>query len=657
MISLTLLPSQGQAKLGPLHSIAGESDSTIDPPSNRPAGGGLSFGFRSRKDATSSEAKSSTTSKVKVRLAEDVILLPFYDRPVEVKELLIHSDSKNKQLMLSLEKLFHNSPQDWNTLRTLLFEVGREEMDDREWLAKIYSLVFARSPGIWCRLADCLGAHILDWSALSLDIRDEDNDTDSIQYDDDVFTESGSSFMTERTHARSSSGPSSTSGFEMEALHEVPQALRVPPIRARRPSSYILDDDTTALQEDNVPHARQHRSLRHRRGSSMISTGEDHDVHDFLKSKIDGFAGIRLSLSSRDRRSWSPHHIQPQPQSQLHDRLINAPSYNKDEPISTTQVRKRGVTVSGPHHHQHQQHKYTQHRRLSSLFMIPSDEHGSASHKKSPAKSSVKPLPSVVEPGKRSMPAPTFARSYSSPDVKPDQCKLGLLPDGRTRHPSAGDGEGSASKEVAALLAFKRELQLSGYKNGPAPKGSDQSTSSLSSIMSPTLSDDSFATTVSTGTSPMTRKQSTEAPFPKQLAEPPAKPNQPTALIFPLSTSPGRPRSKHLLDQLNRSENTNLISEIKSTIGEDCYKRLYDLISAKERNARSDQLLLECIAKDCFDLVDNEKDSQEFVEAHLIDEHYDQRWNTFVKLCQVWDVDSAVIREAKRRGGPALKLF
>ena len=633
MFSLTLLPRQSDAKVGPAYPIAGQTAASSARQDGRRSSG-ISLNFAARgpfKESTiddtlrsSPSKQTSSDARLKVRLAHDDLLVPFLNRPEEVHELLFETE-KNKDLAQTLQTLFSHTPDEWLKLTTLLSKTERDELGDRQWLGQLYSLLFPRSATIWCRLVDCLGAYGIDWTSLNQDSTPEQDEDVAESFGfADVFSDgSSSSFATDRTFR--------ASGLEYEALCEVPRTFRGPPTTVDRPS-YRLDEQIQANE--------QNTTTRHRRSSSMLSTGENEEVDEFLASNKFGFAGIRMSWSGSE--DWD---------NPSHTRSASVPYFQERQRTDDRSGQARGGSCRQLHH-------FARHRRLSSLFMTRSVEEGARKEKTdawekpletkqvraspvqrwqpSPAKETRKEETSPV-----SQSAPAFARSFSTRQASEgEECTRGLLPDGRTRHPSAGNGP--ASKEAAALLAFKNELKLSGYGKDAQRGGS---------LNSPPLSDDSFPTTVSpTGTSsPETLK--------KRVQWEPSPHSSRTHLIFPIPPGPQFSRSKQLIERLDSPENKPALAGIKDVIGTPAYAQLRSIVQGHERSQMADQPLLEWIAKDCFTLVDQDKEMRDTVDAYLLDEQYEARWKAFAQLCDVWNIDDAVIRHAKRRCGPAVKLF
>lgn len=97
-----------------------------------------------------------------VPLADD-LLLPFDDRPEEVKALLEAAPNKPLVKLISLALPAGSSgstdPTEWkhDDLIAYLKTVGRDQKSDREWVADLRLAVQTKSEALWEKLKDCLG--------------------------------------------------------------------------------------------------------------------------------------------------------------------------------------------------------------------------------------------------------------------------------------------------------------------------------------------------------------------------------------------------------------------------------------------------------------------------------------------------------------------
>lgn len=98
-------------------------------------------------------------------LASDV-LLPFIDRPAEIKELICFS--ANAKLMALLSRTFppepeehghHLPPESWTYTDVVdwLTQISRENVDDAAWVATLRKAVIYRSEVLWERMKSMLG--------------------------------------------------------------------------------------------------------------------------------------------------------------------------------------------------------------------------------------------------------------------------------------------------------------------------------------------------------------------------------------------------------------------------------------------------------------------------------------------------------------------
>ncbi|SPO28191.1 uncharacterized protein UTRI_04593_B [Ustilago trichophora] len=163
--ALTILKADAEHPINahaPIHQK--EDPDKVSTPATQPSRFAPSF---SNLRSASQAASSGFDSSVNVHAVSDHgILLPFLDRPSEVKELLF--DTKpNESLMYRLCRVFGGDPEHptrrgkderWDEMLELLIELDRPLLDDEDWLARLESLVMERSPALWAQLARCLGA-------------------------------------------------------------------------------------------------------------------------------------------------------------------------------------------------------------------------------------------------------------------------------------------------------------------------------------------------------------------------------------------------------------------------------------------------------------------------------------------------------------------
>ncbi|SJX63959.1 uncharacterized protein SRS1_14659 [Sporisorium reilianum f. sp. reilianum] len=164
--ALTILKGDAEHPINahaPIHQKPNPSNAPTSPP--QPSR--FAASFSSLRSASQAAASSGFDSSVNVHAVSDYgILLPFLDRPSEVKELLFDTKA-NESLMTRLCSVFGGDPEHptrrgkderWDEMLELLIELDRPLLDDEDWLARLESLVMERSPSLWAQLARCLGA-------------------------------------------------------------------------------------------------------------------------------------------------------------------------------------------------------------------------------------------------------------------------------------------------------------------------------------------------------------------------------------------------------------------------------------------------------------------------------------------------------------------
>lgn len=141
-------------------------------------------------NATPTSPNSSSNNKI-IPVNED-ILLPFVDRPTEVKELL-ESEPRNRGLFERLQEVFtpHPAPfssstntkasqslssstttstsssdsshnkQTWQDISSILY-APRDRLTDQEWIDSLKNAIFPKSTALWERLRACLGIDVDD---------------------------------------------------------------------------------------------------------------------------------------------------------------------------------------------------------------------------------------------------------------------------------------------------------------------------------------------------------------------------------------------------------------------------------------------------------------------------------------------------------------
>lgn len=163
--ALTILKGDAEHPINAHAPIHQKHDPTKAPASpSQPSRFASSF---SSLRSASQAALSGFDSSVNVHAVSDQgILLPFLDRPSEVKELIFETKA-NEAIMYRLCRVFGGNPEQpllrgqderWDEMLELLVELDRPLLDDEDWLVRLESLVMERSPELWAQLARCLGA-------------------------------------------------------------------------------------------------------------------------------------------------------------------------------------------------------------------------------------------------------------------------------------------------------------------------------------------------------------------------------------------------------------------------------------------------------------------------------------------------------------------
>ncbi|KAK9893571.1 hypothetical protein P389DRAFT_198820 [Cystobasidium minutum MCA 4210] len=189
---MSISPTNSTPRVTTLLDIASAPPVDMGNPSIHPGHGiRIQYPDENTADATS---PGGTASKI-IPVNED-ILLPFVDRPVEVRELL-EVESRNRGLCERLKEVFapHPSPittptlsfsastsstttsttsstssaggdknhpkYTWQEVEAVLYK-PREELSDQEWIDSLKSIIFPRSTALWERLRACLGIDVDD---------------------------------------------------------------------------------------------------------------------------------------------------------------------------------------------------------------------------------------------------------------------------------------------------------------------------------------------------------------------------------------------------------------------------------------------------------------------------------------------------------------
>lgn len=593
------------------------------------------------KAANDSSNDNLMQKQIGIHVAGPDILLPLINRPKEVKMLL-----QETSIYQQLQKVHLPYSTEWDIVQSLLFEQEREQISDREWLRELHSIIFARSPRLWCQFNECIGA------------RDAHFSTDS--FDEGIE----STLESEDVCASDSFEDVQIPTFEF--LKQLPSTYRKPvdqidaiAIADCHNENYTtsVDEMTNSLKEQEVRHISDQSKesflglrirLRSQSESNDASlTGNISPLS--IGASADTGLGLR-NASSTTRSSTLPFRKQRRlsqlflselttsspiqiPQKPLHGRNRSASSKGQSEMFDN----------DGPSHQWYRQYRQ---RDL---------DYGKT-----------EPVSLLLNRNPTWQPfAPPVEVNHKQPTSKNEKRKSlnldGLLPDGRTRHPSAGSGEMKAS-----LATFRKENQNAETSSGSSSPNSvglspsmqvevDTSGHCLRWPLNDVLpispitdaSDRSMPQTpgeVHTSLSPITAftplesttKHSIEnlaysesafgsfsdplssvlRPL-KQVPSPAVSKQAPSTVIYPVPPCAGVSRADELIRHLNRiQENVyeneedkkaalEAFSILQATIGSEGIVQLNNLIqTAGERDRTTDEELLRAIASNCFGLVD-----------------------------------------------------
>lgn len=553
---LSILPSHGVQELDPRKPIVSDVQQKTEQNEARQMqkrfsfSSPLSYGGHLRSpEAQTSKAGQEEASKLGVHLAGPDVLLPFVERPKEVKDLL-QNTSSGRSLYKQLEALHserrpsvdeatvttagEHVNDEWDLLHRLLTECDRDRLSDRAWLQRLYTIVFHRSPRLWCHLSESLGAR---------EIALEDCSSPNTAQPIDI-PHAGTDKLTLPARPSSDRHPSFSSGRStrsdltesavFEVLERVPSAFRKPPTAIGGVSAH--EDDTATPMDD---HLMKGASAPSYSSSCDISTCDDKVADNVLSSRGNAFAGLRIRIPSetgaassvgsplfspmsnksrsssivQDSRPTSASHSRTKSDGGVHfskqrrlSELFMSPSEQKDRVQSWTQnlqaqpysddkldrhgrlpsTNALGLAPTNERRRISPSVKADEHS--SSAFASPWSQIGHKRRERGQTAPAIRPK-SMDDTGLRHLPLPdtrkrarsnltgNFSPGRASPDKEAvgSACNsLGLLPDGRTRHPSAGSQDKDAK---AALNAFRAGIKLSSPDGEPGGRTSSSASS------------------------------------------------------------------------------------------------------------------------------------------------------------------------------------
>ncbi|SPO46797.1 uncharacterized protein PSANT_04483 [Moesziomyces antarcticus] len=360
--------------------------------------------FSSLRSA-SNAASSGFDSTVNVHaVADHGILLPFLDRPTEVKELLFDTKA-NEALMYRLCRVFGGDPERptqrgcderWDEMLELLTELDRPLLDDEDWLVRLESLVMERSPELWAQLARCLGAEGLTLHPSAQPA--------SSRFDSWALP-SRYSLSRDNDSPLSAPSPSSSSGDEdgahrerslsvsVEPLDNLPQSFSqqpagkmhssslrdaASPMEANESSSPAEPFAMSAGDESGAP-----GSLEDIMEEPSLAAQADRSASRRPRSHSGKFAGLRISAMT----SVSPPASR---RTSVTSASLAAASSRDASPLPTGEMSPAGRAATSPARSPSRgpSASFSKHRRLSTMMMQNNTSHQPrSSHDSSPSTS------------------------------------------------------------------------------------------------------------------------------------------------------------------------------------------------------------------------------------------------------------------------------
>ncbi|PWN92099.1 hypothetical protein FA10DRAFT_259353 [Acaromyces ingoldii] len=428
---------------------------------------------------------------VTVHLADSSVLLPFLDRQAEVDELLFSPSSRNATLTDRLrDVLGGEDSREWRSFSHLLVTTGREELNDIEWLRRLRDTVFPRSPSLWTQLWRCLGGEGIDlrqdltrdhqhrarltkhieqnrWWNRALDnnkVEDDDNN------DGDEEKEDFSSAYSHEHDARWQNS------FDVEALHEVPSSYADCP-SSQSSTSMSRDAELESKLPEGNRHDHQQGNGHRRRRSTSIYRSDGSDTYDFSAKPSGSFAGLRIVQNPHQPGSWRRASVLSSSSSSSGEDNVSV-RFRKHRGLGSL-IAPRSASTDSSVEQLGSQHRFMPRRKSIampdlvsrggsltplSLKMTPAkmdeEKQRRSRHTISGPRSastrgeSINSLASSWSAGATSRPqvrkSVTFvtqphsgdaAEASEGEDGAATPSKVGLLPDGRTRHPSAGSDD------------------------------------------------------------------------------------------------------------------------------------------------------------------------------------------------------------------------
>lgn len=343
-------------------------------------------------------ASTGFDSSVNVHtVSDEFVLLPFLDRPSEVKELLFDTKA-NESLMYRLCSVFCGNTEDplqrgqderWDEMLELLIELDRPLLDDEDWLARLESLVMERSPALWAQLARCLGAEgITARPARQPNSSRFDSWALPSQYDNDspLSTPSAASSEEYADHVDVRPHRQRSLSVNVQPLDALPQSFSEKPAAKLQQSSLreSLSPVTSQAQLASEPANRDSAGNAGGEASasaifSMSTGGDDGSLEDIMeepgssthigprraRSHSGKFAGLRIAAFTS---SSSPPTSR---RTSAASDMLSPRNKGDDSPLPTGAMSPAGHAPSSPGDSPSRTAPigFTKHRRLSTVLV------------------------------------------------------------------------------------------------------------------------------------------------------------------------------------------------------------------------------------------------------------------------------------------------
>ncbi|PWN42618.1 hypothetical protein IE81DRAFT_366545 [Ceraceosorus guamensis] len=436
--------------------------------------------------------RSKSACAVGWHSVSDDILVPFLDRPCEVRGLL--HQPINSSLLQSLRAC----RSEWPKLQQLLFDSPRDELNDCAWLHQIRRLLAARDAKLFADLVACLGAEHLD--STRVDLVDParlstsaTNTSSSSHLQHDIWAQAGHDgderYERPTWHTRrvSFADEEPSGKLEVEVLQEIPQTWQLD-------SREVLPYEQAFLQSPKPFHKRSLSTggsahslpdideeaatgASHKdRPRSISLVGTPNELNEVLQN---GYQALRFTSSEcEDGRATVQHDaealhtpapaqikrhrrfsdlfkpltpIHPEPQ---HSSLDQPTSSNQNSVTASASDRKieaRTGTLGVPPAARRRMSFARSFGELKPVVRSRRNSHASNFDSAS-APPSHRLL--ALDADNEKHPRPLIERIAELEEQGVEKpAWLGILPDGRTRHPSAG-----AKAANPALAAFRASL-------------------------------------------------------------------------------------------------------------------------------------------------------------------------------------------------------